>query len=109
MLEGLINSKNKENILLYLTGRNEGYPREIAKYYNTDISPVQNQLEKLENGGILYSKLVGRTRLYSFNPRYPFLKELTALTKKVMEFLPDKEKQELLFGRKRPRRKGKPL
>jgi hypothetical protein len=29
------------------------------------------QLDKLEVGGILASRKVGRTRLYVFNPRYP--------------------------------------
>ncbi len=109
MLEPLFNSKNKENILLFLSLRGEGYPREISSYFGSDISPIQNQLEKLENGNILSSKLVGRTRVYTFNPRYPFLKELMALLRKATEFLPEEERNRLLLVRKRPRRKGKPL
>ena len=109
MLEPLFSSKNKEHILLFLFARNEGYPREIAKFYETDVSPIQNQLENLEYGNILVSKLVGRTRVYTFNPRYPFLKELYSLLQKAIEFLPEDEKLHLTISRKRPRRKGKPL
>jgi len=109
MLEALFNSKNREKILIFLLARNEGYAREISKYYNTSLSPIQNQLDKLENGSILVSKSIGKTRVYYFNPRYPFLKELIELLKKAIEFLPD-ENVELLYKiRKRPRRKGKPI
>jgi len=109
MLEPLLNSKNKENILFFLTANNDGYPREIAKFYGSDISPIQNQLEKLEYGNVITSKLVGRTRVYSFNPRYPFLKELKTILQKAIDFLPNDKKKRLLLVRKRPRRKGKPL
>jgi len=94
---------------LFLSLRGEGYPREISSYFGSDISPIQNQLEKLENGNILSSKLLGRTRVYTFNPRYLFLKELMDLLRKAAEFLPEEERNRLLFVRKRPRRKGKPL
>ncbi len=109
MLESLLGSKTRENILIYLLARNEGYAREIAKYYNTNLSPVQNQLERLENGNIIAGRQLGRTRLYTFNSRYPFLNELKNLLNKVIKFLPEKEKQKLVAVRTRPRRKNKPL
>lgn len=109
MLKAIFSSKNKEDILLYITAREEAYAREIARFYDTDLSPVQNQLEKLENGAILYSRMVGRTRVYKFNPRYPFINELKSLLTKAIEFLPEEEKKKLLYERKRPRRKGKEL
>jgi hypothetical protein len=109
MMEILLGSKYKELVLTFLSARNEGYAREISTYYNCDLSPVQNQLERLEMGAILVSKQVGRTRVYSFNQRYAFYKELTNLFKKVIEFLPNEEQERLLVIRKRPRRKGKPI
>ncbi len=109
MLESIFGSLNKERVLLYLTIRKEGYAREIARYFDTGLSPIQNQLEKLETGNVLYSRLAGRTRLYSINPRYPFVNELSSLLEKAVQFLPDDEKERLCFVRKRPRRKGKPL
>jgi DNA-binding transcriptional ArsR family regulator len=109
MLESLFTSKTKEQILLYITARNEGYAREIANYYKKSLSLVQSQLDKLEYGNILYSKRIGKTLMYYFNPRYTFLKELRLLLNKAFEFLPVQEKEKLINVRKRPRRKGKPL
>ncbi|MDT3740322.1 MAG: ArsR family transcriptional regulator [Candidatus Kapabacteria bacterium] len=109
MLESLFNSASKEKVLLYVAAREEGYAREIAKYFETELSPIQNQLNKLESGGILVSKSVGKTKVFSFNLRNPFYCELVNLLKKAIEFLPEKEKNDLIIYRKRPRRTGKPL
>jgi predicted transcriptional regulator len=109
MLEPLFNSRIKEQVLIYLRIRKEGYARQIAKYYTVSLSSVQKQLDKLEFGNILVSKSFGRTRVYYYNPRYPFLKELFALIDKAFQFLPLKQQQELKSIRKRPRRKGKPI
>lgn len=109
MLEKLFGSKNCEKVLLYIAGRKEGYAREIAVYYKTSLSPVQNQLDKLEEASVFVSKLSGKTRIYAFNPRYAFYKELFNLLEKAITFLPKNEQERLLSPRKRPRRKGKPL
>ena len=109
MLEALLGSKNRERVLLFLYSRNEGYPREIARYFKTALDPIQKQLERLESGGVVYSRTVGKTRLYSLNPRYPFFKELKALLEKIISFYPRDERDRLMMVRRRPRRKGKPL
>ena len=109
MLEPLFGSLNCERVLMFIYGRDEGYPREIARFYNTDLDPVRKQLNKLETGGILASRVAGRTRLYTFNPRYPFLKELKGLLKKALSFYPPEEQEALLMVRRRPRRRGKPF
>lgn len=109
MLEKIFGSKNSENVLLYLAGRKEGYAREIADYYKTSLSPIQNQLDKLEEASVLVSKLAGKTRIYSFNQRYAFYKELINLLEKAITFLPKNTQDILLKPRRRPRRKGKPL
>ena len=109
MLESLLGTVNREKVLIYIYARNEGYPREVAKFFNTDLRSIQNQFEKLEYGGILYSRLVGNTRLYTFNPRYPFLAELKALLNKALSFYSAEERDRLTMHRQRPRRTGKPL
>ena len=53
MIEVLLGSKNAERVLLYLFTREEGYAREIASFYNTDLKPIQMQLDKFEKGGVL--------------------------------------------------------
>jgi len=109
MIEALLGSKNAERVLLYIFARGEGYAREIASFYGTDLKPIQMQLDKFEKSGILVSRAVGRTRPYEFNPRYVFLIELKALLEKALSFYPAKEQEELKMNRRRPRAKGKAL
>ncbi len=109
MLEVIFGSKAMERVLFFLVARNEAYASEIAAYYDTQLTPIQNQLYKLENAGVIVSKNVGRTRVFMLNPRYPFISELKALVEKGMEFLSHDELRRLTIYRKRPRRTGKPL
>jgi len=109
MIEVLLGSKNAERVLLYILSREEGYAREIARYYDTDVKSIQLQLDKMEKGGVLVSQTVGKTRPYMMNPRYPFLNELKALLEKALSFYPADEQEELVMNRRRPRAKGKSL
>ena len=109
MLEPLLGSLNAERVLIFVMAREKGYASEIAKFYNTDLYGIQRQLDKMELAGILVSSKAGKTRLYCYNPRYPFLKELQALLNKALSFYPPDERKRLLIIRSRPRRKGKPL
>lgn len=109
MIEALLGSKNAERVLIYIFARDEGYAREVASFYETDLKPIQMQLDKFEKSGVLVSRVVGRTRPYMFNPRYPFLNELKALLEKALSFYPAKEQEGLVMNRRRPRAKGKRL
>ena len=109
MLEPLFGSEKKEKILLYLYTHGESYAREIASAFRFHLNTVQNQLLTLESGGVLYSKLKGKVRLFGMNPRYPFKKELEALLEKVLKFIPEEEKEKFYKPRLRPRRTGKEL
>jgi hypothetical protein len=108
MLESLLGSINKERVLVFISARGEGYARDIARFFSTDLAPVQLQLAALERGGILVSRLVGRTRLYTFNPRYPLVNEVLAILEKTLAFYPEDERERLSLARQRPRRAGKP-
>ena len=105
MLEPLLGSVNRERVLLYIHTRDEGYPRQIARFFQSDLGPIQNQLDKLEEGGVLYSRMAGKTRLFSFNPRYAFLNELKNLLDKTLSFYPVEER-DTFFESRRPRRGG---
>jgi hypothetical protein len=109
MLASLLGSVNKERVLIYLTGRGRGYAREIARFFNAPLNPVQNALATLEAAGVLVSRTVGRTLEYEFNPRYPARSELTTLLKRALSLYPAALREKLLLTRSRPRRKGKPL
>lgn len=109
MLEAILGSKNRERVLQFILAKDDGYAKEIADFYETSLDPIQKQLEKLEVGGVLVSKSVGRTRVFVFNPRYAFSNELKALLAKAREYYKPEEIEALTMGRKRPRRVGKPL
>jgi hypothetical protein len=109
MLEFLFGSKSAERILLFLSAREEGYATEIARLFRTDLYGIQRKLDGLEAGGIIVSKKVGRTRVYTFNPGYPLLPELKAILEKAITFYPEELTVPLLMNRRRPRRRGKPI
>ena len=109
MIEVILGSKNVERVLIYIYARGEGYAREIARFYETDLLPIQKQLDKLEAGGVLVSREVGKTRPYVFNLRYPFLDELKALLEKALSFYSEKEREEFMMNRRRPRARRKTL
>jgi hypothetical protein len=109
MLKPLLGSENTERVLIFLLARNEGYPTEMARFFRTDVFGLQKQLDRLENGGVLVSRTAGRTRLYSFNPRYPFLRELKSILEKALSFYPPTDREALMMNRRRPRRREKPL
>jgi predicted transcriptional regulator len=109
MLQSLFGSENAERPLIFLVIREEGYATEIAHFFDVDLNGIQKQLEKFEAGGVLVSRLVGRTRIFQFNPSYAFLPELQVLLKKAFSYYPPKIKEELKYNRRRPRRSRKPL
>lgn len=111
MLEAITGNSALEKILFYLLKNEKCYGAELQKTFGEALSPFQKALDRLEKGGIVVSFLFGRTRVYEWNPRYPFLKELKSFLSKAYNFLPQeiKEKYYEPKVRKRPRRRGKPL
>jgi hypothetical protein len=109
VLANLLGSVDKERVLVYLAGRGKGYPREIARFYGTALSPVQNAMDKLEAAGVLVSRPVGNAREYEFNSRYPARVELGGLVGRALDLYPPALRERLLMIRSRPRRRGKPL
>ncbi len=95
--------------LLYIARFGDSYPTEIAKNFSMNQQRVQYQMKKLEDAGILKSRLVGRTRLYRINPRYVLKDELKNLLQKALEYLPEEEMESSYTERRRPRTKGKAL
>ena len=109
MLESLFGNIVVEKILFFIQAYGEGYARKLSRVYNIPLNGILQQLRRLENGGIIVGLDKGRTRIYMFNPRFPFLGELKVLLQKAMDFLPEEEIQKYYRMRTRPRRKGKPL
>ena len=109
MLEPIFGTKSRELVLQYVLCFESGYAREMTKYLGLSLPSVQNQLNSFEEGGVMLSKMSGRTKLFFFNPRYAFLDELIALLNKAKEYYKPELKALFVMQRKRPRRPGKPL
>ncbi|WP_246439002.1 winged helix-turn-helix domain-containing protein [Teredinibacter franksiae] len=109
MIEAILGSTSAERVLMFITARESGYAAEIAKAFSTDLSPIQKQLDRLERDGLLINEKIGRTRLYKYNPRYPFVPELKVLIEKALTMAPEALQETLLYDRRRPRKKDKPL
>ena len=109
MLEPIFGNSTAEKVLLYLLVHRQAYARELALAFRLSVSLVQKQLLRLERGGVLASHTVGRTRLFELDPRYPFIKELEALLRRALSFVPADQRPPYLPKRTRPRAAGKPL
>lgn len=65
MLEPLLGSTNAERVLVFILARNEGYAREIARFFDADADSIQKQLARLESSGVFGFLLRERTRVAS--------------------------------------------
>ena len=108
MLEATFGSLTAERVLLFLHRYGQGYGRQIAVAFDSPVSEIQKQLRKFESGGLLVSQLLGRTRVYAWNPRSIFVAPLRQLLQALLENLPAEQSRPFRDGRRRPRRAGKP-
>ena len=108
-LEAVLGNRTAVTVMLYLFHYGEAYPTGIAKDLGIALSPVQRQLDKFETAGILVSRTVGNTRVYTFNPRQPLTPKLKELIQVVYEAMTVSERRKLFPARRRPRRRGKPV
>jgi len=111
MLEGLFGSKNIEKIVFFLLANKSCYATQLSSQFESALLPIQKSLQRLGQAGILVSRLIGKTRLYEFNPRYPFLSEFQQFFRTAYDSLPDKQKEKYYEPkiRTRPRKKNKLL
>ncbi len=109
MLKELFGGKAPEQVLLYLQNYGEGYGKGIADTYGIALSSVQKQLQKFEESGLLVSRLVGKSRVYTWNPRSPYVDPVKTLLAQRLKLTPEEEIKTYYRQRRRPRRNGKPL
>src|SRR5512142_1078757 len=69
-------SKARTQTLFALSLMDESYPRELARVLKAPLFSIQKALASLERDGLLASRILGRTRLYTLNPRYIASREL---------------------------------
>lgn len=108
-LDQLFGSVTTKRILLHLFHYGEIHASGIAQDYKSATTPFIRQLNRLEESGILVSRLAGRTRLYQFNPKSAYTNALRKLVEVDYETMPLSEREKVFATRRRPRRKGKPV
>ena len=109
-LETLLGGKAAARVLLYVENYGDGYASGIARTFGMPLSEIQKQLAKFEEAGILVSRKIGTSRVYSWNPRDKALTGLQQLLKDTLDKgMPDSELSQYYRQRQRPRRKGKRL
>jgi len=109
-LEALFAGKAATRVLLFIENYGEGYGSQIARTFDMPVSEVRKQLTKFENAGVLVSRPVGTSRVYSWNPRDPALEGLRQLLRETLDKgIPEATLKKFYRQRQRPRRKGKPL
>ena len=107
-IAGLLGSKAKESLLMYLFARGKAYVSEVAAFYpELSRSAIQNAAEVLEKDGVLVEGQQGNLRIYEFNPRCPYVRNLQLMLQDVSKCYPPSDRERLFIYRAAPRRKGK--
>ena len=104
----IMGSPRRTQVLALLALLGESYPTEIARLLDGRLYSIQTIVDSLECEGILASRLMGRVRLVSLDPRYFAFRQLKDLLLRIAEAEPQLRKA-AERRRSRPRRKGKAL
>ena len=109
MLESIFGNPTAEKVLLFIHHHGEAHLGAIAADYGVSKAAVRQQLNRFERGGVLVSKEMGRTRIYTFNKKSPLTRPVQDLVGLAYDQLSVNEKEKIFHSRRRPRRKGKPV
>jgi hypothetical protein len=109
MLETIFGNETVALILLNIYHYEAIHARAIARNMNRVHGGIVHQLDRLEAGGLLVSKAIGKTRVYSFNPKSPYTAPVKQIIQITYDSLPIKQKEKIFSERTRPRAKNKPI
>ncbi|MGB6987029.1 MAG: helix-turn-helix domain-containing protein [Candidatus Aquilonibacter sp.] len=103
---GLFGSSLRTDTLVAIGRLGETYPLELAAILERQPTEVRRAIASLEDAGIVTTRLRGRTRLTTLNPRFPAKDALYTLLLAMSEWPKYRGMWEI---RRRPRATGKPL
>ncbi len=109
VLEALFGSRSAAQVLLFIEAYGSGHANRMAKIYETPVNGMYRQLRRLEDAGVLVSRMVGSSRVFEFNPRNPTVRHLREFLAEELTALPEDEVKAFYRQRQRPRRTGKVL
>lgn len=107
MLDVIFGSVSAERVLLYLENYGEAHAQGVANTFEMSPSQAWKQLQKFEMAGLLVSRLVGKSRIYTWRTGNPTVESLRVFLKRILENLPDEQIQAYYRQRRRPRLTGK--
>ena len=108
-LESIFGNKSAAQKLMFLQKYSEGHGNRIARAFAVSPTAIKRQLLRFENGGLLASRVVGKSRVFNWNPSSSAAKNLRMFLEAELEKLPKEVQQEFFRQRQRPRRIGKLL
>jgi len=109
VLESVFGNTSATYVLLFLQNYGEGHASRISKTFDVSVMGIQRQLRRFEENGVLISRMVGSSRIFTFNDRNPTVKNLRKFLVLELELLPKTTTKKYFRQRQRPRRSGKPL
>jgi hypothetical protein len=104
----LFGSRRRTEVLVMTALLGETYPAELARLLGAPLYSVQTIVAALDREGALATRLSGRARIVSLDPRFFAYKELKDLLLRIAEAEPEL-RAAASSRRSRPRRAGKPL
>ena len=108
-VDSVVGGRTAAQVLLFLENYGEAHGNQIAATFRVPGSMVQRQLKRLESGGIIVGRTVGRTRLFTWNPRSRTAKNLRLFLRAELESMPEEVLDKYFRQRMYPRRTGKPI
>jgi len=109
MLANIFGNKTAEMVMLHLYHYNEAHASAISSDFHISLTPIVAQLKRFEESGIFISKQIGRSRVYSFNPKSNYYKPLQDLVRIAYESIPLYERLILFKKSRKPRKNSKPF
>lgn len=100
--------RTRTGILMLLYLLPDSYPRQLSGLLGVSLSTVQSALVRLERDGVVASRIAGRSRRTTLNPRYFAARQLRELLARLVEAYPAFEERAARV-RLRPRAPDKPL
>jgi hypothetical protein len=105
----IFGGRTAAQVLLYIENYGDAHGNQIARTFGIPASMVQRQLRRLEAGGIIVGRLVGRARLFTWNPRNPTARNLRLFLRAELDSMPEELLDRYFRQRNYPRRTGKPV
>jgi len=98
----------RTRVLVSIRLLESSFPRELSRLLSVPVSAASRALAGLERDGLVVGRLIGRSRVYTLNPRYFAKQELESYLLRLSDADAELRKRTAQL-RRRPRWAGKPL